>query len=131
MRRLLLIAFIFALATAAAGQTVSLPAATAHQVTLTWTASTSCSAAAPCTYPVFRYPAASCPTPLPATGWTAVGASASQATSYVDTGVTAGTSYIYIVQAQQGTQLSAPSNCVTATIPNAVAPPSGLSEAAQ
>lgn len=110
------------------GSTVTLPGASSFVVDLSWTASTSCSSTDTCTYAPYRMAASSCPTTLTGTtGWTALTATAAQATTDVDSSVVAGTTYIYVVEAVQGTANSGPSNCIVVAVPNAPAAPTGLS----
>lgn len=78
---------------------------------LTWTASPSCTAQSPCpSHVISRAQVATAATPCPsitATNYAPVGtASTSNATSYLDSSITATGFYCYIVQAQQGSPLS-------------------------
>lgn len=125
MKRILALA-ILALAPLAHAQTMSLPAATSEAVTITWTASVSCTASAPCTYAPYRM-AGACNTN--GSTWTALPATSSQAASAIDSTVTPGSTYSYVVEAVQGSVNSGPSNCVTVTVPNVPAAPTGLSAA--
>jgi fibronectin type 3 domain-containing protein len=88
--------------------------ATQHSVVLNWTASTVAPGAPPVTsYNVYRGTT---------TGGETLLASAGNATTYTDTAVVAGTSYVYQVTAVNSANESPKSNEVAATIPNAVAP---------
>jgi fibronectin type 3 domain-containing protein len=84
--------------------------ATAHSVTLTWTAPSD--AISSSTYNEYRLTGA-CPST--ATGFTQL-ATANTTTTYVDTAVTAGTEYCYYVTQVQSSDESAPSNTVSATV---------------
>ena len=112
-------------------QTVSAPAATSNQVQLSWTASVSCTTATPCTYIPYRI-AGACPaTVAGSAGWTQLPATASQAVTALDPTVVSGTQYSYFIEAvltSDGAN-SAPSNCVTVTVPLVPAAPTGLSAA--
>lgn len=99
-----------------------LAATAAHSVTLNWTASPDATAAVGVGYNVYRVGGA-CPATAPATtaGFTNVGNSAgtatvAPATSFVDSAVTAGQTYCYVVTYFNPTQESGLSNTAPATI---------------
>ena len=126
MKKIIALA-VFLLSMAAHAQTLTLPSASSNAVVLNWTASTSCTATTPCTYIPYRI-VGSCPTTLAGTtGWTALASTASQVLTATDTTVTPGTIYSFVVEAVQSGQNSGPSNCITLTIPNVLAPPAALS----
>ena len=114
---------ILALATLAHAQTnlVAVPGPTAQSVALTWTIGAGCTASATCGATVYRI-AGQCPA-LPVTG--------SNPATYTDPAVTAGGTYSYVVEdyftGQSATQ--GPSACVTVTVPNVPAVPTGLTAA--
>lgn len=87
-------------------------------VNLTWTAPSVCTAAAPCTFVVSRAPSGS-------STWTQVGISASQAVSFQDTSVTAG-SWQYVVQTQQAGASGPPSTVAPVTVPAGLPAPGGV-----
>ena len=123
----LLIAGALLLTAPSHAQTLTLPSATSNAVQLNWTASTSCTTTTPCTYIPYRI-AGTCPATLAGTtGWTALPATASQVLTATDATVTAGATYSFVVEAEQAGQNSGPSNCITLTIPNVLAPPAALS----
>lgn len=131
MKRLLFAVILLLLASAlsmSAQTTMNLPAASGSEVDLSWTASTSCTTANPCTYIPYRL-TGTCPaTPITGTpGWTALPATASQVSTAIDKTVTGGTTYAYVVETQQGGKNSVPSNCAQAVVPNPPAPATGLS----
>lgn len=112
MKRLLILTLAVITGCAAHAQ---IPPTAPPSVALTWQASTSCTAAAPCVYAISRATVTS-GTNCPATSGTAyalVGTSTSNATTLTDSNVTPG-SYCYIAQTEQGTgssqQVSAPSS---------------------
>ena len=129
MKRILttLVFTFILLAAVGHAQTLTLPSASSNAVVLTWTASTSCTTTTPCTYIPYRI-AGTCPATLAGTtGWTALPATASQVLTATDASVTAGATYSFVVEAVQAGQNSGPSNCITLTIPNVLAPPAALS----
>jgi hypothetical protein len=101
-------------------QTGTLPPATPSSATVPWTLPSNCTAATTCQFQVYRITGV-CPATLAgSTGWTLIATTASQATSYVDTAVTGGTTYSYDIEAvPTGSTLilSGPSNCSTGTTP--------------
>lgn len=101
------------------GRTAGAQTASAHQITVTWTASTTPNV----TYNVYRATAAAGP-------WTAITTGLSVLT-FTDTTATPGTQYFYEVDSVLGTNLSGPSNVANATEPTNPNPPSGLSATAQ
>jgi len=105
MRKLIV---IFALVAAAVGQS-------GHSVTLNWTASPTPSV----TYNVYRATAAAGP-------FSQINPSPVNAVSFLDSAVTAGTTYYYYVRAFDGTTESSNSNQVNAVVPSAPAPPTNL-----
>jgi hypothetical protein len=103
------------------GQVPPSPSPTA---TVTWTASISCTAAAPCVYVISR---AACTSTCPATSGTSyvqIGTTASNATTFTDSTLSAG-SWGWIVQAQQGTPVltSQPSGISNGGAPTVVTGP--------
>ncbi len=102
------------------------PPATTHSVTLTWTAPasnsvwTGCTTTAPCVYAVYRCTgsATTCGT-LSSTAWSEITTPSTRpsALTYVDIGVTGGTSYTYTVETVQLNTNSSPSNTTTALVP--------------
>jgi fibronectin type 3 domain-containing protein len=110
--------------TSVRAQTASTPpAATSYAVNLIWTASTSCSAAAPCTYTVYREISGS-------SAYALAGTTAAQATVYTDSTVIAGLAYTYEVEAVQGGVNSGPSTTASVTVPNPPLAPSGVTATA-
>lgn len=100
---------------------VSLPAQAAHSVTLNWTASTDSTTATPGTVSVFRALGACPATGLGTATYTALTTTALAGGPYIDTTVTAGSSYCYYIGATIGAATSGPSNTYSALIP--IAPP--------
>jgi hypothetical protein len=86
------------------------PAASTYVVNLSWTASISCSATAPCTYTVYRAAASGT--------YSLIGTTASQTVTYTDSTVAAGTAYTYEIETVQAGANSAPSVPVAVTVPN-------------
>jgi len=129
MKKLLLAALlVFAAGTVKAqATTVAIPGPKPHKVTLTWT--NTCTAALPCSITPYRI-GGSCPaTVAGSTGWTALPSTAVGATTTADSTVLGGQTYSYVVVAVDSTDItnvSNPSNCVTVTVPNAPADPTGL-----
>ncbi len=119
------------------------PAATQHSVTLSWTAPSAgsawggCTTALPCVYAVYRCAgtATSCPAPpTSSTSWAEITTPTTRpsGTTYVDTAVTGGTAYTYVVETVQASTNSGPSNTTTANVPQTpVAPSIGTPTVAQ
>ncbi|HZP06806.1 MAG TPA: hypothetical protein VFB43_18040 [Terracidiphilus sp.] len=137
MKRLILLAATLVLSVGCQAQ---LPPTT-WQVAVTWQAPQAntnwagCTAQNPCTYAVSRIAVASgtiCPTPSGG-NYALAGNSASQALNFLDTAVTPGTSYCYLVQTQQvippATQpaTSSPSNTAFIAVPANPGPPTAPS----
>lgn len=84
-----------------------------HSVTLNWTAPAGCDAT--CSYVAYRLNAL-CPlTITDVSTWSALPVVSS--TQAIDTAVTAGSNYCYVVETLRGGMNSVPSNAVDATIP--------------
>lgn len=107
---------------------------TSFQVNLSWTVPAAspgwsgCSTSAPCTFLVSKTPVTGTTCPLTASSYSSVGVSAPQATAYVDSSVTSGTSYCYVVQTQQASAVSgssAPAFVVVPGTPGVPSTPSG------
>lgn len=129
MKRFFATLVLFALATLAGAQTVTVPNATSYKVVLAWTAPTGCTTAAPCTYAVYRVPG-TVTLSGGLTGATLVTTTAAQAVTASDTTVVPGQTYSYALETLQGGANSAPSATVTVTIPFVPAAPSGLTGSA-
>ena len=114
----------------AQGTTVALPPATQHVANVSWTAPSACNSTTPCTFVVYRN-TGTCPATLVgSTGWTLIATTAAQVGSYVDSSVTAGTTYAYAIYSQQGTTLSPPA-CGSGAIPNGLAPVTNVTVSGQ
>ena len=113
---------------AAIGCHGQVPPATTHSVKLTWTAPVAsstwsgCTTTAPCVYAVYRCTgtSTSCPSvPTTNTAWSEITTPSTRPSSvtYVDTGVTGGSTYTYTVETVQSNTNSSPSNTTTAIVP--------------
>ena len=123
MKRILATFALFALVALAQAQTVTVPAGSpTESVYLTWTAPSGCTAAAPCTYAIYRVPGTATITGG-TTGATLVTTTAAQALTATDSTVVAGQTYSYAVETVQGGMNSVPSNTVTLAIPLVPSPP--------
>src|SRR5215472_3435288 len=108
MRKMLLAALVFALASVAHAQG-------GHSVTLSWLASTSPNV----TYNVYRGTVSGGP-------YSQINTAPVNALTFLDSGVSNGTTYFYVVRSYDGTVESANSNQVSAVIPPAPAPPTSV-----
>lgn len=90
-------------------------AQTAHSTVLTWAASTTPNV----TYNVYR-------STTSGSGYSQVNVSPVTGLTFTDSQVTNGTTYFYVVRSFDGTTESVNSNQVTAVIPQAPQPPTGL-----
>lgn len=137
MKRIfVLFALALAIALPAAAQTkgtttVTITGASAKGIPLSWTApvatstTAGCSTGTPCTY-VVNVIAGTCPaTVVGSAGWLPF--TAISATSFTDTTETPGATVSYVVQTFQGTNQSAPSACVSTTVPLPPGPATALS----
>lgn len=106
-------------------QTTALPAATQHQVSLSWT--NACSSSLTCTFNVYRCAGSASTCTATSTNWQLMNSSSISATAYSDAAVTTGSTYsyeVYAVATVNGTlETSSPSNEVTVTVPLGPAPP--------
>lgn len=121
LKRLAILFALGMLAGAAFGQISQ----SSYEVNLTWTAPSVCTTAAPCTFPISRTTitaGATCPTT--GSSYALVGTSASQATTFSDTTVAAGTSYCYVAQTTQAGATSAPSAPFSIAVPTLPVAPS-------
>lgn len=121
MRRIGLILAVLLLSGLAQAQITQ----SAFQVNLTWTAPSACTSAVPCTTPISRTTiaaGASCPTT--GSSYSLLGTSASQATTFSDTTVSAGTTYCYIAQTTQAGATGPPSAPFSVAVPTLPAAPS-------
>jgi hypothetical protein len=111
MKKLLLLAFAFMLATTAFGAMrpynafdeaasvkLNVSMATGHQATLTWTASTDAVSNPTLVYNVYRMVGQQCPASPTLTGFTKIATTVAGATGYNDVGIQPGT-YCYSIQA--------------------------------
>lgn len=131
MKKLLFLLIFFLPAISKAQATVTLPVATVETTVLTWTNSSTCTTSTPCVMIPYRI-GGTCPSTLGGTsGWTQLATTASQAVTATDTSVVPGSTYSYVVESVfvSGGANSGPSNCVTVTIPNVPAAPTGLTAA--
>ena len=120
---------------AAVGCHGQVPPASVHSVTLTWNAPVAgstwsgCTTTAPCVYAVYRCAgtATSCPAPpTSSTSWAEITTPTTRpsGTTFVDTAVTGGDSYTYVVETVQASTSSVPSNTTTANVPQTPVVPS-------
>jgi hypothetical protein len=133
MKRLIftLVLILGAVGFHAHAQTLTLQGATPHTIALTWTAPVAsgawpgCTAGSPCTYAPYALVGATCPAVLVgSSGWTAL--PTVSATTATDAGQAPGSTVSYVVYTVQGGNQSAPSNCITVTVPLDPPPPTGL-----
>ncbi|MBS1803539.1 MAG: hypothetical protein JST28_09230 [Acidobacteria bacterium] len=100
-------------------QGAALPTPTQHKSTLTW--NNTCDTTITCTFNVYRCTGALSVCPTSGSTWQLLTLTPVSPTTYVDQGVTAGTTYQYIVYSTATIngvlQTSTPSNEVAATIP--------------
>lgn len=122
-----------------AGCRAQVPPATSYAVNLTWTAPVAggswggCTAAAPCTYAVYRAAAVagSCPA-FANVAWQEITTASTRpgATAYQDPNA-AGINACYAVETVQGSANSGPSNIFQIAVPSAPGQPSGVTGAQQ
>lgn len=114
---------------AASAALVSLPAATAYEVKLTYV--DQCSPATSCSFIAYRMDG-SCPaSPGSQASWLPLPATAAGQTVIFDDNVSYGSSYCYAVEAEEAGANSGPSNLVGVTIPGNPPPaPTGAAAAA-
>ena len=119
--KMYLISLAFLAGSLVPAQTVSIPAAsTPTPPTLSWTLPSACTATAACTFQPYRI-AGICPATIVGSGgWTILSISGANATSITDSSATGQISYV--VEVLQNGLNSAPSNCVTTTVPNVPSP---------
>jgi hypothetical protein len=131
MKKLFLILSIFVLfiSIEARAQAGSLPTATVHQASLSWT--NACASGVTCTFNVYRCTGAAASCPTTGTSWTLLTTTALTGTIYVDTAVTQNTTYSYVVYALASGDTAGPSNEASGTIPLGPTAPTGVTVTVQ
>lgn len=110
---------------------VTITAPIGGPVTLTWTASTSCTASTPCSgYIVYAFNGTCPATIIGSGGWTEftqnAGGTPITAPPFVDSTEQPGETVSYFMEAVQNGVPSPPSACATVALPNAPAAPTGV-----